>query len=32
MEKNSQKAGPILYIFVCLVSIWFFYWFAAVYH
>jgi len=28
----SQKAGPILYIIVAFVSLWFFYWFAAVYH
>jgi len=32
MAKLSQKAGPIMYIIVCIVSLWFFYWFAAVYH
>jgi hypothetical protein len=32
MDKRSQKAGPILYIMVVLVSLWFFYWFNAVYH
>jgi hypothetical protein len=32
MDKIRQNAGPILYIIVCLISIWFFYWLAAVYH
>jgi len=30
MDKIRKNAGPILYIVVCLVSIWFIYWFGAV--
>lgn len=30
MDYLKRKAGPILYIVTCVVSIWFIYWFAAV--
>lgn len=32
MDFLKEKAGPLLYIFVAAVSIWFFYWFGALYH
>jgi len=32
MDWIKKKAGPILYAIVCVVSIWYFYWFAALYH
>ena len=32
MDKIRENAGPILYVIVCVVSIWFFYWFGALYH
>jgi hypothetical protein len=32
MDKIRKNAGPILYIIVCIISLWFFYWFGAVYH
>jgi hypothetical protein len=31
-EKIRKNPGPILYTVVAIVSIWFFYWFGAVYH
>ncbi len=31
-EKLKKNAGPILYVVVSLLAIWFFYWFAAVVH
>ena len=27
--EQKSKAGPIIYIAVCIISIWFFYWFGA---
>ena len=32
MDKIRRNAGPILYAVVCIVSLWFFYWFGALYH
>jgi hypothetical protein len=32
MDKLIQNAGPILYIVVSVISLWFFYWFGALYH
>lgn len=29
-SEQKSKVGPILYIVVCILSIWFFYWFGAV--
>jgi hypothetical protein len=29
-SEQKSKVGPILYIVVSILSIWFFYWFAAV--
>lgn len=30
MEYLKKKAGPILYIVVSVLGIWFFYWFGAI--
>ncbi len=32
MDKLKEKAGPILYAVVVILSCWFFYWFGALYH
>jgi hypothetical protein len=32
MDWVKKNAGPILYTIVCVISIWFFYWFGALYH
>ena len=32
MGKLKEKAGPILYITVVVLSLYFFYWFGALYH
>lgn len=32
MGKLKEKAGPILYGVVVVLSLWFFYWFGALYH
>jgi len=32
MDKIRKNAGPILYIIVAVTAVWFFFWFAAVYH
>ena len=32
MEWIKKNAGQVIYAIVCMISIWFIYWFAAVYH
>lgn len=32
LDKLKEKAGPILYGTVVILSLFFFYWFAALYH